>query len=67
MQWCVTVTDNHGQNWLFVLAAKNTREAIESGRSLFRRQAPRGTYATAASVKEDARRAEILNRQSFGA
>jgi len=53
MQWRVIVTDNHGQDWLFVLAAKNAREAIASGRSLFRRQATRGSYAMAASVRED--------------
>jgi hypothetical protein len=53
MQWVVTVTDNRGQDWLFIVAASGEREALEAGRSYFRRQAPRGTYATAASAKSD--------------
>ena len=53
MQWRVTVTDNHGQDWLFILSAHSEREALESGRTYFRRQAPRGTFAEAARANED--------------
>jgi hypothetical protein len=52
MQWTVTVTDNHGQDWLFIVSAGGEREAIDTGRKFFQRQAPRGTYATAASAKK---------------
>jgi hypothetical protein len=53
MQWHVTVTDNHGQDWLFVVAASGEREALEAGRTFFRRQAPRGIFAKATSAERD--------------
>lgn len=53
MQWRVTVTDNHGEDWLFVVSADGEREALDLGRTYFRRQAARGTYATAASARRD--------------
>jgi len=53
MQWTVTVTDNHGQDWLFVVSASGERKALDVGRTYFQRQAPRGTYAKAASAKKE--------------
>lgn len=53
MQWRVTVTDNHGKAWLFIVSADGEREALDTGRSYFRRQAPCGTYAKVASAKKD--------------
>ena len=53
MQCQVTVTDNHGKDWLFIVAARSEREAIDAGKTYLRRPAPRGTYATAASAEKD--------------
>jgi hypothetical protein len=54
MQWKVTVTDNHGKAWgPFIVAARGEREALDKGRTFFKKQAPRGTYAAAASAKKD--------------
>jgi hypothetical protein len=53
MQWRVTVTDNNGREWVFIVSANSEREAIDAGRTYLRRQAPRGTYAKAASAEKD--------------
>jgi hypothetical protein len=54
MQWQVTVKDNHGKAWLFIVSADGEREALDVGRTYFRRQAPLGTYAATASARKDA-------------
>jgi hypothetical protein len=66
MQWVVTVTDNHGQDWLFIVAASGEREALEAGRSYFRRQTPRGTYATAATAKAEERGPSVGEPRAIG-
>ena len=44
-QWAVTVTDNNGHDWLYIVAARGEGEALRKGRDFFKRGAPAGVYA----------------------
>lgn len=54
MQWRVTVTDNHGEDSDFVVAADERRKAEEKAKTFLKRQAPKGTWPVKATAIVDA-------------
>lgn len=58
LQWRVTITDQHGEDHVFVVVAGGERSAIDKGRDYLGKQAPRGTRVASARAEIERRHAD---------